>query len=386
MGFLTGRVTCLRFRVSGNPPRTFGMDDLEKLSENAIGKQRVASSDGSQSGWIAGDHILDTSFDLAKNVVNDTLQVSMRVDEQKIPSDLLRAYYQVELQALTATNPSGHPSGKQKRQAREYAKDRLENEAKDGRYLRRKAIPVLWDAPSNELLVGTTSVTALDRLITLFHHTFDRKFELLGAGRQAFTQAEAMNRARSVDDAKLTAFTPGGEVSETAWMPDENSRDFLGNEFLLWLWYFLENESDTIKLTDGSEVAVMIARTLALECPRGQSGRESISSDGPSKLPEAHRAIQAGKLPRKMGITLVRQDSQYEFALQAETLAIGSARLPPVDAEDDRARLDERVVQIRHLLETVDLLYTAFLDHRLGDGWTKEVAKIKKWLKMSANE
>src|SRR4051794_15501018 len=100
MGFFTGRVTCMRFRVSGKPPRNFDQAVLDALNDNAIGKQRVASGDGSQAGWIAGGHILDTSFDLAKNVVNDTLHVAMRVDEVKIPTDLLRAYYQVELQAL----------------------------------------------------------------------------------------------------------------------------------------------------------------------------------------------------------------------------------------------------------------------------------------------
>lgn len=384
MGFLTGRATFLRFKISGRPPRSFGPDELEKLAANAIGKQRQASGDGSQAGWIAGDHILDTSFDLAKNIINDGLHIAMRIDEQKIPSDLLRAYYQVELQALTATNPSGHPSGRQKRQAREYAKDRLENEAKDGRYLRRKAIPILWDAPSNELFVGTVSVTALDRLVTLFHHTFERKFELLGAGRQAFNQAELTNQTRAVDDARPTVFVQGGQTTDVAWVPDEHNRDFLGNEFLLWLWFYLENESDTIKLGDDSEVAVMISRSLMLECPRGQFGKESISSDGPTKLPEAHRAIQAGKLPRKMGLTLVRHDSQYELTLQAESLAVGAARLPPPEEEDERARLEERVTQLRHLLETLDLLYAAFLQHRLGEPWTKEAAKIKKWLRQEA--
>src|SRR5579862_7951464 len=102
MGFFSGRVTCMRFRVNGKSPRHFDDDFLDKLSANAIGKQRVATGDGSQTGWIAGDHILDTSFDLAKNVVNDTLHVAMRVDEQKMPSDLLRAYYQTELTALAA--------------------------------------------------------------------------------------------------------------------------------------------------------------------------------------------------------------------------------------------------------------------------------------------
>jgi hypothetical protein len=372
----------MRFRVGGRAMRGFGPEELEKLADNAIGKQRVAASDGSQVGWTAGDHILDTSFDLAKNVINDTLHVAMRIDEIKMPSDLLRAYYQVELRALAAGNPSGHPSGKQKRQAREYARDRLENEAKDGRFERRKAIPVLWDAPSSELLVGTSSVTAIDRLITLFHQTFQRKFELLGAGRQAFNLAEATQQTRHVDDARPTIFVPGGQAIDIAWMPDENNRDFLGNEFLLWLWYWLENESDTIKLTDNSDVTLMIARSLQLECPRGQFGRESISSDGPTKLPEAHRAIQAGKLPRKMGLTVVRHDSQYELALHAESLAINAARLPPPEAEDERGRLDDRITTIRHLLETMDLLYAAFLQHRLTDGWTKEAAKIKKWLRV----
>jgi hypothetical protein len=36
----------------------------------------------------------------------------------------------------------------------------IEDEAKDGRFLRLKAIPVLWDAQSNELLVGTSRLAA----------------------------------------------------------------------------------------------------------------------------------------------------------------------------------------------------------------------------------
>ena len=163
-------------------------------------------------------------------------------------------------------------------------------------------------------------------------------------------------------------------------MLDENSRDFLGNEYLLWLWYMLDSDSDTIRLGDGSEAAVMLTRTLMLECPRGQTGRQSITSDGPTHLPEARRAIQAGKLPRKVGLTVARHDQQYELTLQAETLAVSGARLPAPEAGDDRGRLEERVTQLRHLLETLDLLYDAFSQRRAGDAWPKELAKIQKWL------
>jgi hypothetical protein len=379
MGFFTGRVTCTRFRVTGQARRTFRTEDLEKLAEHAIGRHRVAAGDGSQAGWIAGDHILDTRFDLAKNIVNDALHFALRVDEQKVPSDLLRAYAQVELEALAAHNPSGIPSGRQKRQARLAAKERLEDEARDGRFLRRKSFPLLWDAPSGELLVGTTSVTALDRLITVFHATFERKFELLGAGRHAFHLSEADNIVRRVDDASPAVYV-ANQPASVAWAPDETNRDFLGNEYLLWLWYHLETVSDAIALSDGSEVVGMVARTLLLECPRGQYGKESISSEAPAKLPEALRAIQAGKLPRKMGLTLVRHDQSYELTLQGESLAISSARLPAPEGDDDRARLEERVSQLRALLETLDLMYQAFLRRRLSDDWPKELSRIKKWL------
>lgn len=386
MGFLTGRVTCVRFHVTGRSPRSFGPEHLERLAAHAIGKQHVRAGDGVEVGWTAGDHVLDTRFDLAKNIVNDTLQVALRIDSQKVPAELLRAYTQVELEGLAASNPSGHPSARQKREARMAARERLEEEARDGRYLRRKVHPVLWDARSNDLLLGTTGVTAIDYLHTLFQQTFGVSFELLSAGRQAFLQAETREQTRGLDDTTPAMFVPGLKTDVVAWSPDEASRDFLGNEFLLWLWYVLDAESDTLVLSDESEVTAMIARSLVLECPRGQTGRESITSDGPARLPEARRAIQAGKLPRKVGLTLVRHDRQYELTLSAETLAITGAKLPNAEAEEERGRLEERIDLLRHLLETLDLLYDVFGRRRLGETWAKDLTRIQRWLNRDDRE
>jgi hypothetical protein len=380
MGYLTGRVTAVRYRVSGRAPRTFGPEHVEKLADHKIGKQRVASADGVEAGWIAGDHILDTQFGLAKNIIGDALHFELRIDQQKIPGDLLRAYTQVELQAAAAGNPSGQPSARQKREARATARERLETEAADGRYLRRKSLPILWDARANELLVGTTSVSAVDHLRALFGETFDRTLELNGAGRQAFQHAEGRGQTRGVDDAAPAPLIAGQALSEVAWQPDETSRDFLGNEFLLWLWHVLDQESDTLQLSDKSEATVMLTRTLQLECPRGETGKESITSDAPTKLPEARRAIQSGKLPRKVGMTVVRHDRQYELTLHAETLAITSAKLPAPEEDDERVRLEERIDSIRHLLETLDLLYDAFGVRRFGASWNKDLARLQKWL------
>jgi hypothetical protein len=86
-----------------------------------------------------------------------------------------------------------------------------------------------------------------------------------------------------------------------------------------------------------------------------------------------------GRLPRQAGLILVRQDSQYELTLQAETLAVSGAKLPHVE-ENQRAALEERVGQMRHLLQTLDLLYGTFLLRRLGKEWSEEVVRMRRWL------
>lgn len=380
MGFYSGRATFARYRVDGPAPRMFTEEHLARLAEHAAGRQRMLSGDGVEVGWAAGEHVLDTSFDFAKNVVNDQLFFALRTDTLKLPGDLVRAYYAIDLAALARNNPSGRPSARQKREAKESARDRLENEAKDGRYTKRKTVEVVWDLKLNEVLFGTTSVTQVERLLVLFKQTFGFGLEAVTAGRRAYALAEVHNRTRNVDDASPSPFVPGVSPNDVVWIPDEASRDFVGNEFLLWLWYQCDDESATLKLLDGSEATVFLARTLTLECPRGMTGHETITYEGPTRLPEAMRAIQGGKLPRKCGLTVVRHDVQYEFALHAETLGVGGAKIPAPEEEDDRARLEARAQQLRDMIETLDLLYDAFGRVRFSAEWPKQLAKMQRWL------
>ena len=378
MGFLTGRVIFLRFRIDGPALDLFGPEQLDKLSAHAIGKQRTESKDGTEVGWIAGDDILDVDFDLAKNVVNDTLHFSLRVDTQKLPADLLRAYARAELQALAAENPSGRPSAKQKKEARETAV-----RTAGGRRPRTVALsdarrtPFSGTGSTNSLLVGTTSTSVLDHVQKLFQETFGCSLTRLDAGIESRAHT---TRSRAGPCPPLPGSSLGAGQRRSPGLRIPASPVYLGNEFLLWLWFVLENEGDTLTLGDGSEVAVMLARTLVLDCPRGLSGNETIRSDSPVKLPEARRAIQAGKLPRQVGMILVRHDQQYELTLQAETLAVNGAKLPSVEDGEERVKLEERVGQMRHLIETLDLLYDSFLQMRLGGDWPRERERMQQWL------
>lgn len=386
MSFLKGSVTFQRFRVAGPKPRVFDDEHLARLRDPQAGRQRVASADGIETGWAAGGHVLDTAFEQEKNVYADHLLADFWVQTDRLPADRLKAYYEADLKALANGNPSGRPSPRQKREAKQSARDRLEAEARDGRWKKWKCIPVAWDAVTNTAFFGSPSAAQADRFVNLWEHTFCANLVQEGqAGKLSPVNAATLARAIHPDAANehLSAFVPRTTPEDRpAWCPLEDAPTWLGNEFLLWLWWFTDCEGDTVKLRDGSDVMLMFSGGVQVEDPRGQTGRGTLNSDSAVRLPEAKAAVKAGKLPRKAAITLVRHGDQFSFVLQAESLTVTRAKLPPADKdESQRERELTRLQKLRDLAEAIDLLFASFLDRRLSAYWSGELKEVQGWLK-----
>lgn len=398
MPFLAGTVSFSRFRIAGGGPKRLDENLLEKFREHRIGTDRIARSDNVEAGWIGGRHILDIDFDIEKNVLLDCVHLGMRIDAARIPPELMRAYYQQELESLVREDGKGRAIGKLKKQAKEAAKKRAEQEVKQGRFRSQRQSPVLLDSRNDVLYMGATSPAIHERLHVLFKDTLAKRLEPMTSGERAAAWAEEKGLARKLENLPPTLFVDAAEEHgepEVYWTSsDPHSRDFLGNEFLLWLWFQLSEHGDTLKLSDGTEAAILFHKQLALECPRAQTGKEVITCEGPTTLPEARRAIQTGKLPRKAGFIVSRQGQQYAFVLQAETFNVSSAVLPKIEdrlgGDNDkengggsggRMRAEERIEQVRHLAATIDLIYAVFLQKRLGADWKTESEAIRSWLK-----
>src|SRR6476646_6271646 len=69
------------------------------------------------------------------------------------------------------------------------------------------------------------------------------------------------------------------------------TRDFLGSEWLTWLWYAAHAESSEITTQIGQSATVLFEKSMQLECAYKVSGSLSISADAPSRLPETSVAI-----------------------------------------------------------------------------------------------
>jgi hypothetical protein len=385
MGFLSGPVTLEAYRISDSETKQFGQGHIKTLKHFAIGQIETSSLDEPMVGFLAGEHLFDLDFDLEKNVIGEALHCGMRIDTNQIPAAVRKAWLRMELAGLMAENPDGRPTRVQRQEAKEAVAARCEDEAQSGKYRKMQQFPILWDVVDGIFYFGGTSATASELCCGVCCQAFEFELERLTAGRRASEWATKTKHRKALDEVMPSAFRAGDTRTDIVWWNNEAGNfDFLGNEFLLWLWWRWKTQSDTIPLSDGSEVTGMFARTLSLQCPRDESGKETITAESPVHLPEATQAIRSGKLPRKAGLTLCRQGEQYELSLQAETFTIGGAKIrteKKEDAEEGRGGLENRIESVRAMHETVGLLFEAFCEQRIGKNWSGELEQIRRWLK-----
>lgn len=380
MPFLRGSLGFERFSVAGFDSQKFGQDHVEILANHAAGKNETIAAETAIVGFLGGDHLFDQDFDLGKNVINDAVHCSVRIDTNQIPAAIRAAWLQMELAGATRDSPTGKPTKAQRKEAKEAVEQRCEAEVATGKYRKLKQFPLLWDVQHEQLYFGGTAGPASAICMDLVERAFEVELRHIGAGSIATDWAIENECFGELDDLMPEKFVAEHTFHNLAWSNEHSqSPDFLGNEFLLWLWWTLENESDTIVLPDESEVTLMMNKTLTLECPIADSGKETITSESPVKLPEAMQAIRTGKLPRKSGLAVVRHDRAFDLVLAAESFGISGAKIHLDDDEDfdDEDRIDA----IRLMSETVDLTFHAFLAKRCdAEEWGETRDAIGRWL------
>lgn len=387
MPFLSGRISFDRLVVTGKPPRMFGEEHLRKLRKHAIAEGTSESPEAPNVGFIAGRHLFDLDFDPGKNIVAETLHAALRIDVSRVPGPLRKAWLEIELAALVQQSETGKITRALRKEAQEAVQARCEEELRSGRFLRMQQYPFLWDANQEIVYCSTSIVSVQDHLKGLFDTAFDIQLQRFSAGAMAEKLVEEHDWHSVWNSLQPSRFSAGEAPESHDWLTDRGDcADWLGNEFLLWLWWWLETESESIDLSDGTRVTVMMARTLSLQCPRGETGKDTISAEGPTALPEAFQAIQSGKLPRKSGLTLVREGETYDLTLQPETWTISGAAIDPGERPRDGSPQEERIGSLRRLTETLDLLYEAFCRQRLTRSWKQQETSITEWLAGAARQ
>lgn len=391
MGFASGSVSFRRFAVVGKDhPETVDQALLDKLTEHVLKPQELGVPDEAEYGWSGGRHVLDDHFSFDTNVFADAVSFGLRIDTHRFPGALKKAYQAMEEQAVAKANgkkkgeKAGFVSKAQKKEIKENVAKRIEEELKDGKFRRSKVLQLLWDLPSRTLY-GTASGKSFELLAELFQRTFGLDLQPVSAGTVALSLLEPKGHRREYEDMRPTLFVPGpegdGQVPEYPWvLKGPEPKDFVGNEFLMWLWHEADGKDGQVKVGN-LELAFLIDRSIDLDCAFGMTGRDGLRGDAPGRMPEARDAARSGKVPRKVGLLLNVNGSDYTLTLNGESFAVGGAKLPEVEeAETPRHLFEERIGLLRDLCASIDGLFDAFLKVRASAKWEHEVSILRHWI------
>ncbi len=384
MAFDSGSISFKRFYVSGQSPKQVDQALLDQLAGKAIGADSIQTADHSAIGWGTGEHILDSEFDFAKNAVADGAHFALRIDTNKPPSELVRSYQKINEQAMLQATGRDFLSKAQRREAREQALSRLDSEAKSGTFRRMKQIPVFWDLTRNELYFASAGNAAMESLMLLFRETFDCGIVAASAGEIAGRWAAANGENRLFEDCRPAHFItpPEGAGEPAAGRSDEGrTNDFLGTEWLTWLWYATQVESPTVTTAKAGAVTVLFEKMLQMQCAFKLTGSASINSDSPTRLPEALVALAGGKLPVRTAMQIEAQGNAFGFAVRGDAMTFSGVQLPPPeDANTAGAVFEDRMGKLRDFIDAAEGLYIAFLKRRLSSKWPQTLSSIRAWI------
>ena len=396
MPFLNGRVSYCRFRVHGNAP-TSPVDVLDSLQQHAFQIAEGITAAEVESGFTTGEHVLDTDFNYEKNAFDPCVHFALRVDTNRPPADLKKAYRLMHENAARAASDTGFISKADRREAKELAEQQLQADMNSGRFRKSKAIPVLWDLESKLLYCATSAANVVEELVKRMREAFGVRLDPLSAGTRGAEIASALKIASFTwDESRPGAYSPNpkGQKDEGPVLPwlarNVDFKDFLGNEFLFWLMHRDEKDLGAVRTPDafgGTEVHAGPYGQVELACGWDFAGSATLKREdaNPARSPECRRALHVGKWPRKMGLMLGAEGTTGQvgatLTLQAERLLISAMALPEIESADTpRETYEQRVDMIRQLDQALDGLYAAFLVERLSDDWKAKQQALAEWV------
>jgi hypothetical protein len=164
-----------------------------------------------------------------------------------------------------------------------------------------------------------------------------------------------------------------------------NRYRFLGNEFLTWLWYTLENRSAQLVEIDADLSALEIGNRMVLENRRSE-GLETITIKGDDAgLEEGLLALKKGALVTEMNLIYRSGDNTWQFNIKGESLNVSSFKTPETAGTQTKEDIEGAVLEKIFLYEKVILFIEGAFGHfvrlRISDDWDKNIiTQMKQWI------
>jgi len=160
--------------------------------------------------------------------------------------------------------------------------------------------------------------------------------------------------------------------------------EFLGNEFLVWLWFRSETDRGLFDLGEKGTAELWFDGKITLQSET-ERGVETITCAGETpNMKEARFALAEDKRIIQAAIKLDTGDNQWSFILDSTWMNFKTFKSPKViqDREEDPDGIFyEKMFLIEEAVSVMDEIYQSFIKLRVSPEWeTEERPALIKWI------
>ncbi len=158
--------------------------------------------------------------------------------------------------------------------------------------------------------------------------------------------------------------------------------EFLGREFLTWLWYQSHRREAVFKLEKAGDLELWFDGPVALQSDGSATTQKILCSS--ETLTEAKLALREGRKVVRANLRVVSGNEEWSLTVEPLWLNLKSLRLPKTGGEDE-GLFYERVFLIERITAIMDELFELFLEIRTSPRWREEeLPAMRQWVEGGA--
>ena len=385
MGILNNTVSICQFQVHGAFPATDLADWVGAgLTQNGF-RSIEQTSEELSTGWVQLDDYQESGFEGLHTFQHDHyFAFSLRRDQRKLPTALVKPYFVKAEQEWLTANPQFKRVPKQQRED-------LRDAVRGSLFAKSLPVPAIydavWDTRSNLITFSSLGTVVVDLFVEQFKKSFD--------GLRLVPLHPMARAGQVIDDALQSALTRANRSGSEAVLEQIEANQWLGSDFLLWLMHETMNAaSEYSVIQPGPAVAgdsfVAYLNDRLLLAASSETGVQKVTVTGPQDhFHEVRTALQGGKDIHEAVLYMEKQELLWKMTLKGETFHFASFKAPAVTLEKDditdpemerEAVFFERMYMLEEGLQLFDSLFAAFLTQRLDESWVMKEQAIRKYL------
>ncbi len=166
-----------------------------------------------------------------------------------------------------------------------------------------------------------------------------------------------------------------------------NKYEFLGNDFLTWIWFLIENDHNISSLLDSKdEVTLEVGNSIVLENKLGDKSKEKITIKGDQAgLEEGTTALKKGAFVTQINLICKINEDEYKFTIKGDSFNITGLKTPKTDLSHNEDEIEGLVLEKASfcfkIFEIIDTLFLKYIEQRTSDDWNhKGLQEIKTWI------